>query len=390
MLKYDFDKYFERQNTSSVKWDERKRIFGTDDVLPMWVADMDFQAPPEVIEAIQTKAEHGIYGYTSIPSSTAHAIISWYQRRHNWHLEEDWFTYISGVVPALSACIQTFSKPGDKVMVFAPVYYPFYDMIQLNDRELVICPLIENNGRMEMCMEEVERQLKKDVRLLLVCNPHNPGGTVWKKDELTELAALCVKHEVLVVSDEIHGDLTFPPYQYTPFASISKETAQRTITLTAPTKTFNIAGIQASVIITENKAFKEKLENFMKKQGLFTLNVFGITAMEAAYMHGEAWLEGLLQYLKDNLETAVHFINSSIPNVKAEMPEGTYLLWIDCRGLEIPDAELHRILLKKGKLALEPGTKFGRGGEGFLRMNVACSRGVLLDGLNRLQTALDQ
>ncbi|CAG9620995.1 MalY/PatB family protein [Sutcliffiella rhizosphaerae] len=389
MQKHNFDLYVERQNTSSVKWDERKRIFGTEDVLPMWVADMDFQAPPEVVKAIKEKAEHGIFGYTSIPTSVSQSIITWYQKRHKWKINAEWFTYISGVVPAISASIQVFSNPGDKIALFSPVYYPFYGMVTDNDRTLVTIPLFENNGQFEMDFKLLESQLDSNVRMLLLCNPHNPGGNVWKKSVLEKLAEICVKHQIIVVADEIHGDLIFKEHAYTPFASISQEIADLTITCIAPTKTFNLAGLQASVMITSSQSMKAELELFMKRQGHFTLNLFGITAMESAYIHGESWLDEVLDYLENNMDTAIDFIQKNIPKVFAHKPEGTYLLWIDCRKLGLSDSELKRLLLQKGKLALEPGNKFGPGGEGFVRMNVACSKGVLEEGLKRLKAAFE-
>lgn len=388
MKSYDFNESINRKNTSSVKWDETGRVFGSTDVLPMWVADMDFQAPQEVTKAIMDKAQHGIYGYTAISTSVDDAVSSWFQKQHGWELKQEWLTYISGVVPALSATIQTFSNPGDKVIVFSPVYYPFYDMVTYNDRKLITSPMEYRNGRYYMDLQDFEAKLDGDVKLLLLCNPHNPGGTVWTREELEQLGKICVKHNVMIVSDDIHADLVFENHTYNAIASISDDIAKQTVTCIAPTKTFNIAGLQAAAMVTSNDSFREKLELFMKKQGHFLLNMLGVSAMEAAYRHGKPWLDEVLHYIEDNMDYAVEYIQQEIPGVDASKPEGTYLLWIDCRKLGLEEEELKRLLLHKGKLALESGSKFGKEGNGFVRMNVACTKTTLQEGLLRLKTAL--
>ncbi|MGD6778929.1 MalY/PatB family protein [Sutcliffiella horikoshii] len=388
MKSYDFNENINRKNTSSVKWDETARVFGSSDVLPMWVADMDFKAPQEVTKAIIDKAEHGIYGYTAISTSVHDAVTSWFQKQHGWELKQEWLTYISGVVPALSATIQTFSNPGDKVIVFSPVYYPFYDMVTYNDRKLITSPMEYRNGRYYMDLQDFESKLDDEVKLLLLCNPHNPGGTVWTREELEQLGEICVKHNIIIVSDDIHADLVFNNHTYYPLASISEDIAMQTVTCIAPTKTFNMAGLQAAAMITSNQALLEKLEFFLKKQGHFLLNMLGVSAMEAAYKHGKPWLDEVLQYIEDNMDYAVKYIQKEIPSVEASKPEGTYLLWIDCRKLGLGEEELKRRLLHKGKLALESGSKFGKEGNGFVRMNVACTKATLQDGLQRLKTAL--
>ncbi len=389
MKTYNFDEHINRKSTSSVKWDETVRVFGRGDVLPMWVADMDFRAPIEVTKAIIEKANHGIFGYTSISPSVDEAVKSWFLNRHGWNLNNEWFTYISGVVPALSATIQAFSNPMDKVIVFSPVYYPFYDMISHNERTILTSPMNYKHGRYHMDLEHFEAQLLDGtVKMLLLCNPHNPGGTVWTREELRQLGEICVKHNVVVVADEIHADLIFKGHTYTPFASISEEIARQTVTCIAPTKTFNIAGLQAAIMVTSNHTLREKMEFFMKKQGHFTLNIFGITAMEAAYRHGEQWLKEVMDYIEENMDIAVSFIQKEIPEVNVVKPEGTYLLWIDCRKLGLKDEELTRLLLHKGKLALDSGKKFGKEADGFIRMNIACTRSTLNEGLERLKLAL--
>lgn len=385
---YNFDQMIKRTGTSCVKWDETKSVFGYGDVLPMWVADMDFQAPYEVTAAIKEKVEHGIYGYTSVPSSNSEAVVSWLMKRHDWNVEKDWLSYISGVVPALSAAIQSLTEQNDKVIVFSPVYYPFYDMINLNGRKVVTSPLRFENGRYSMDMDHFESMIDEDVKLLLLCNPHNPGGTVWSKEELKQLGDICVKHQIKVVADEIHGDHVLKGHSYTPFASISEAFAQISVTCIAPTKTFNIAGLQAAVMVIPNKSIKESINLFQMKQGTIMLNAFGIVAMEAAYRHGDTWLGEVLEYIEGNMEIAIEFINRELPSLKVAKPEGTYLLWIDCRTLNLKDEQIKHLLLEKGKLAVDFGKKFGVEGDGFIRMNVACPKETLLDGLNRLKKAL--
>lgn len=385
---YNFDQVINRLGTSSVKWEETKSIFGYGDLLPMWIADMDFPAPNEVAAAIKERAKHGIYGYTSVPQSTSEAVQSWLNNRHDWKVETEWFSYVSGVVPALSAAIQSLTEQNDKIIIFSPVYYPFFDMINWNGRKLVTSPLLYENGRYHMDLANFESMIDDDVKLLLLCNPHNPGGTVWTKEELKKLGDICVRHNIKVVADEIHGDHVLKGHSYTPFASISEEFAQNSVTCIAPSKTFNIAGLQASVMITPNKDLKEKITLFQMKQGAFMLNIFGIIAMEAAYRHGDTWLREVLEYIERNMEIAIDFIASELPELRVAKPEGTYLLWIDCRALKLTDGQIKELLLQKGKLALDFGMKFGAEGDGFIRMNVACPKEILLDGLARLKMAL--
>ncbi|MED4016732.1 MalY/PatB family protein [Sutcliffiella cohnii] len=377
-----------RKNTASVKWDYTKEVFGVDDCLPMWVADMDFPAPRAVTDAIIKRAEHGVYGYTSVPPTVTEAIQSWYSTNYQWHFNSNTVTYLSGVVPALSAIIQSLSEKDESVLTFSPVYYPFFNMIQLNNRQLVTSPLLFENGRYYIDFEDLEKKLKSSVKLLLLCNPHNPGGTVWTKEELNKIGELCVKYDVIVVSDEIHGDLALFGNIYTPFASISEQFSHQSIICIAPTKTFNIAGLQAAAIISHDDTKKRKIDAFLERQGHFTINTFGMIGMEAAYRSGAIWLSHVKKLIENNVETAFSFIQEQVPDVTAFKPEGTYLIWIDCRKLQLNEDQLKDALLHKGKLALDFGKKFGPEAEGFVRMNVACSKETLNEGLKRLKLAL--
>jgi cysteine-S-conjugate beta-lyase len=383
-----FEDIINRKGSSSVKWDLTKTVFGSDDVLPMWVADMDFLPPQDVLDALQDRLKHGIFGYTFVGDKTAASIKEWVQKRHDWDIEKTWIQYSSGVVPAISTIIQALTVPGDKVLVQSPVYTPFFSLVEDNDREIVNAQLDYGDGSYSIDFGAFEESLKTGVKLFLLCNPHNPSGRVWKKEELMKIAELCHQYNVVIVSDEIHSDLVYETHTHIPLASLNDSYRDITITCIAPSKTFNLAGLQASAMITPNPALREKIAAIHKKQGFFTLNTFGIVGMEAAYRYGEAWLEEILAYLQENVRVTKEFIGDHLPDLQLVDPEGTYLLWIDCTKLELSDEELKERLLDKGKLALEPGTKYGPGGEGFVRMNIACPRGTLMDGLERLRKAL--
>lgn len=383
-----FDEKINRFNTFSVKWERTKEIFGAADVLPLWVADMDFRPPQAVMDSIMERAEHGIFGYTFVPQSAAEAIKDWLQMQHNWSIHPESLLYSSGVVASISTAIQAFTEPGDRVLVTSPVYTPFFDMIKLNGRTVVNSPLLLKDERLEMDFDHFEKELSGGCKLFLLCNPHNPGGRVWRKEELEKIGALCLQYNCLIVSDEIHSDIVYKPNKHVPIASLSPELSERTVTFIAPSKTFNLAGLQASAAIIENADLRRKFHGVQIRQGHFSLNTFGIIGMEAAYRNGREWLENLLDYLQKNKQTAIDYLNRELPIISSIEPEGTYLLWLDCRKLNLPDDELKKTLIEKGKVALEPGKKFGRGGEGFLRLNFGCPREVLEDGLQRIETAL--
>lgn len=377
-----------REQTNSVKWDMMDKVYGRKDLLPMWVADMDFLAPKEVREKILDRANHGIFGYT-FPSDRLFKVVrDWIGKRYGWDVSPSWMLPSNGVVPSISMAIQALTNVGDSVLIQTPVYTPFYDMIKNNDRKVVINPLIEENGYYSINFVDFENKLKEeDVKLFILCNPHNPVGRVWKKEELNMMAELCEKYGVYIVSDEIHADIVFSPHKHTPIASLDKKYEEISITCYAPSKTFNIAGLQASVMVIPNQQIRSKISEIQKKLGFFTLNVFGLIGMEAAYEYGEQWLENLLSYLKNNIETAIKYIKDELPFLHVKEPEGTYLLWIDCRSLNMSDQEIQKALVEKGKLALEAGKKYGVEGEGFVRMNIGCHEETLIDGLHRLKKA---
>jgi cysteine-S-conjugate beta-lyase len=380
-----FERLIERKNTGAVKWDYTEEIYGAKDLLPMWVADMDFPSPEPVQKALIDRIQHPVFGYTT-SSKTINAVIqAWMKKRHDWDIKKEWIMFSPGVVSALATAIQAFTDPGDKVMLQSPVYTPFFNMITSNDREVINSPLQVTENRFSIDFSDFEEKLKSGVKLFLLCNPHNPGGRIWTKDELVKIGELCHKYGVTIISDEIHADLYLAPNKHIPLASIDDRFAAITVTLMAPSKTFNIAGLQSSVMITENEEYQKKLKAVQDRNAFHGLNLFALTAMEAAYRDGEAWLNELLVYLKENIEITIDFINRELPDIGCMNPEASYLIWLDCRKLGLTDENLKKSLIEKGKLALEAGTKYGPGGEGFVRMNIGCPRDILLDGLQRLK-----
>lgn len=383
-----FNEKIDRFNTASVKWERTKEVFGSDEVLPMWVADMDFRPPKAVIRAINARTEHGIFGYTFVPPSASAAVQEWLSKQHQWNINTESLLYSRGVVESISAAIRAYSEPGDKILLTSPVYTPFFNMIELNGREVVNSPLILKEERFEIDFESFEKELQKGCKLFLLCNPHNPGGRVWSKSELVKIGELCLQYHCLILSDEIHSDIIYQPFKHIPIASLSPELSQQTVTFIAPSKTFNLAGLQASAIIVENSDLRKKFQNVFIQQGVFSLNIFGIIGIEAAYREGEEWLEELINYLEKNKQVAINFMEKHLPQIKCMEPDATYLLWLDCRKLGFNDKELQNLLIHKGKVALEPGSKYGAGGEGFVRLNFGCSREILEEGLKRIAAAL--
>jgi cystathionine beta-lyase len=387
-MAYDFDRTINRYQTASLKWDEADRLFGSSGILPMWVADMDFRVPRPVIEAIKRRAEHGIFGYTTRPASYYDAVIGWMKRRHNWEIRKEWICHSPGVVPALSMMVQAFTQPGEKILIQPPVYYPFATVVTNNGRELVYNRLIEDGGTYRMDFMDLERKLSDGVKMLILCSPHNPVGRVWSKEELEQLGRLCLEYGVLVVSDEIHADLVYSGHRHIPFAVLSEELAQNSVICTAPSKTFNLAGLQTSNIIIPNETLRKTFTRIIDRNVLGLTNTFGVVATESAYREGDEWLDECLAYLEDNLAFLIRFVDSRIPTIKVIKPEGTYLVWLDCRSLGLEGKELKHLLRKKAKVALDDGSIFGPGGEGFVRINIACSRSVLEEGLHRIEQAL--
>lgn len=385
-----FDEEIDRLGTSSVKWERTKKVFKTnDDILPMWVADMDFRPPEAVADALKSRAEHGIFGYTYISDSVDKAIAGWMERRHGWNIQSEWISYSSGVVPSIGKVVQALTEPEDKILIQSPVYPPFFSIVKENGRVIENCPLVKYNSQYSIDFEAFEQSLKNGVKLFILCHPHNPVGRVWTEDELRKMASLCIQHDVIIISDEIHSDLILPPHKHIPLASLSDEIAEQTVTLIAPSKTFNLAGLHASAIICSNHSIRKKIKAVDKQQGASGLNTFGIAAMEAAYRCGEEWLADLIAYLETNIAIVREYLAEHLPDLTLVEPEATYLLWIDCRKLGMSDAKLNHLFVEKGKIGFNPGISFGKGGEGFIRMNVACPRSTVLEGLDRMRKTLE-
>lgn len=377
-MRYNFDEIVQRRGTDSYKWDSADDA----DVLPMWVADMDFRTAPAIIEALQQRVAHGIFGYTRVPDAYYEAVINWFGRRHNWKIQKDWMIYTSGVVPAISAVIKALTQPGDKVLVQTPVYNCFFSSIRNNGCEIVSNPLVYKENTYVIDYEDLERKVADEkVKILLLCNPHNPAGRVWSKEELTRIGEICIRHGVWVVSDEIHCELVYTGYTYTPFASISEEFLHHSVTCISPSKSFNIAGLQIANIVSADEEVRRRIDKAININEVCDVNPFGVIATIAAYNEGEEWLLQLLDYLKGNYECMKTFCEVSLPNFPITRLEGTYLVWMDCRSLPYPSEELEEKLVKEEKLWLNAGTMYGAEGEGFMRWNIACPRAVLLKGL---------
>jgi len=386
---HKFDTIIERRNTACLKWDGIKSRYGVagDDLLPMWVADMEFRPPDAVVEAMVRRATHGIYGYPAGLEAYHQAIRSWMRRRHGWSIEDDWITSAPGVVPTINLLIRTLTNRGDGVVVQAPVYYPFFSAVEENGCRLLCNQLHFDGERYTMDFVDLEQKLRR-AKLLILCSPHNPVGRVWTREELLRLGELCMKHGVLVISDEIHFDLVLSGHTHTVFATLSETLAQHCIVCTSPSKTFNLAGLKPAMAIIPSGKIRRDFRHALLASGIGNPNIFCLDAVKAAYEYGEPWLKDLLGYLEGNVTFMRSFVAEEIPRIRMIRSEGTYLMWLDCRSLGLERTALEQLLLMKARLVLNQGYTFGPGGEGFVRMNVGCPRAMLEDGLNRLANAV--
>lgn len=388
-MKYDFNEVIDRHNTNSVKWDFNKEKFGEEDVIPMWIADMDFKAPEAIIEAIKKRADHGVFGYTAPDENYYKSIINWMDKHHNFKVEKQWICPAPAVVPALYWIVQNYTEKGDKVIIQPPVYHRFKGAIEDNQRIVVENPLKLVDGKYYMDFEDLEKKIDSKVKLLFLCSPHNPVGRVWTNEELTRLGEICLKHNIIVVSDEIHSDLVFDGYKHIAFPNISEDCANNSIICTAPTKTFNIAGLQICNIIIPNGELRDKFLHALKINAMGDLNTFGIVALEAAYNEGENWYREMLNYIQGNFNFLENYLREYLPEIKVIKAEATYLAWVDFTALGMNNEELRDFLLKKAKVAFNDGYIFGKTGDGFQRVNLACSRYTLQEGLRRITKALN-
>jgi len=388
MENYDFETIVKRKGTSCLKWDGMDDRFGPvpGDVLPMWVADMDFASPPQVVEAIRKRCEEGVFGYVMTPRSCLEAVSHWMASIHGWRVDPEWVSFAPGVMPALGMIIRHFSNPGDGVLIQPPIYPPFFRIAEENGRRAVLNPLRLENGRYVMDMESLASKVRqKDTRILLLCSPHNPVGRVWEQKELLGLADLCIENDVLLVSDEIHADIVYPGHAHTSVASISPEYERSIITCVSPSKTFNIPGLQTSYVIIPDAKKREKFLAARNAAVAAKHNVFGLVAAETAYRDCNRWREEMIRYVRGNLDRALAFFGEKMPWVKPCVPEGTYLLWLDFNESGLSSQTITENLLLGGKVALDPGHWFGEEGAGWQRLNLACPRELLEDGLERIR-----
>ncbi|HOP13312.1 MAG TPA: PatB family C-S lyase [Lentimicrobium sp.] len=387
-MQYNFDEIIERGNTACVKYDLRKFFFGNNEVIPMWVADMDFRTPDFVMDAIRKRAAHEVLGYSIRTDSYFDALTAWIQRRHHWRTEREWIAFSPGIVPAVNMAVLAFTLRRDKVIIQPPVYFPFFDAVKNHNRKLVYNQLIMENGRYRMNYENLEQLCRDGARMLILSNPHNPAGNAWRADELQRMADICLKYNVLMISDEIHCDLVNRGYKHTVLASLSPEIAANTVTMVAPSKTFNLAGMATSSVIISNPSLMKRFRKVLDGLHIEMGNLFGNVAAEAAYMHGDAWLEQLLDYIDGNIHTLIEFAETHLPQVKVIRPEATYMAWLDFSQTGMSDAELKKFAIEEAGLGMNEGTQFGPGGDGYMRMNLACPRPVLMKALKQLKHAL--
>ena len=381
-MKYNFDTPVRRRGTACVKWDENEE----DGIIPMWVADMDFQTAPAIVEALRRRVEHGVFGYNIVPDSYYEAVQSWFRRRHGWEIERDWIQYTTGVVPALSVIVKAFTEPGDRVILQTPVYNCFFSSVRNNGCEVAGSPLRSFSSplRYEMDFDDLEAKASDPrAKLLILCNPHNPVGRVWTREELQRVADICRRHGVIVASDEIHNELTFSGQRYVPFGTVDMENA---IVCTSPSKSFNTAGLQISNIVCAHPEWREKIDRAININEVCDVNPFGIVALQAAYNESEEWLDQLCEYIWQNYQALCEFFGKELPQLPVTQLEGTYLVWVDIRATGLSSDALTDRLLKEGKVQVNSSTMYGA--EGFIRLNIACPRSQMMEGLERIRKVI--
>lgn len=392
-----FDQPIAREHTQSLKYDGRVATFGTDDVMPLWVADMDFAVPDAITKALQTRAEHPVFGYSMAPESLYQALIDWLLVQHDWPVKREWIVLTPGVVPSLNLVVAALTAEQAGVIVQPPVYFPFFSAVTNQHRRLIENPLqLTDDGNISYQMDIAQlEECAKEAELLLLCSPHNPVGRVWQKDELLALLAIADKHDLIILSDEIHADLVYTEVPHVPLSRLSNESepaspaaSHRIITAVSPSKTFNIPGLGLSALIIPNEAHRRAIQTHLQHMGVSVTNPFNLVAFEAAFREGGDWLSALMAYLQDTRDEAIAFIKTHMPAIRVSCPQATYLLWLDCRQLQLDDATLNRFFIQEAKLGLSPGAMFGRGGEGFMRMNIGTPKANVLAALSRLKTAL--
>lgn len=387
MKKYDFDEIIDRHGSNCVKYDTLEKDFGNANLIPLWVADMDFRTPDFVVDAIRKRCDHGIFGYPIAPQSYWDSIIDWVKFRHGWDIKQEWLSYIPGIVKGIGFAVRCFTQPGDKVIIQTPVYHPFRIVPEGMQRKVVYNPMKRVGDTYEMDFEQLESVID-GCKMLILASPHNPAGIVWDLPTLQKLAEICDAHHVLVVSDEIHSEMTFPQFHHHPFPTVSQKAARNSITFMAPSKTFNIAGIVTSYSIIPNDELREKFYSWLEAGEFNAGTIFAYTATEAAYRNGADWLQQMLSYVQDNIRFVDDYLRSNIPAIHTCFPQASFLVWLDCRGLHLSQPQLVELFEKKAGLLLNDGTMFGPGGEGFMRLNVGCPRAILHEALDALRKSL--
>ncbi|MDR2682667.1 MAG: PatB family C-S lyase [Dysgonamonadaceae bacterium] len=387
MNSYNFDEIIDRRGTGALKTDALKERYGRDDLIPMWVADMDFRCSEFITNALRQRCNEGIFGYT-LPSEDYYlSIIRWLDDQHRWKIEKEWFSYIPGIVKGIALAVMHFTSPGDKVIIQPPVYHPFRLVPTMHNRPIVNNPLIEENGKYRMDLEGLRQCIDRDCKLLLLANPHNPIGITWDEATLKELADICYENQILVISDEIHADMALFGHRHTPFATVSEQAAQNSITFMAPSKTFNIAGIVSSYSIIPNERIRSSFYRFLHASELNEGTIFAYVATQAAYTHGAEWKNRMLRYVEENILFADRYLKENIPSIRAIIPEASFLIWLDCRALGLNQKDLNDLFIHRAGLALNDGSMFGEEGNGFMRINVGCSRAIVAQALERLKQA---
>lgn len=389
MKHYNFDEIIDRKGTSCVKYDGLKNAYqGKENLIPLWVADMDFATPDFIVEALKKRCEHPVFGYTFDDDEYYESIQTWLDYKYHWKTEREWISYIPGIVKGIGLAVQCFTQPGDKVIIQPPVYHPFRLVPTRMGREVVYNPLKLEDGVYKMDFEQLESLIDKDCKMLILSNPHNPGGVVWEKEALVKLAQICSAHGILVISDEIHAEMTYPQFRHHPFATVSEEAAACSVTFMAPSKTFNIAGIVSSYALVPDSRIREKFYSFLEAGELNAGTIFAFTATKAAYTYGAEWLQQMRSYVIENVTFVDEYLKKNIPQIKVYRPQASFLVWLDCRELKLTQPELVQLFEDKAGLALNDGTMFGKEGEGFMRLNIGCPRSILNQALESLKKAI--
>lgn len=387
-MTYNFDEPVNRQGTNCVKYDLRSEVFGDASVIPMWVADMDFRTPPFIIEAIRKRLDHEILGYTVRKEEYFDSLVDWVQKRYSWIINRDWISFSPGIVPALNICTLAYTEPGDSIIVQPPVYFPFFTAVKDHGRKILFNRLKEKNGCYSFDFADLEKKAKRGAKMLILSNPHNPVGRTWKKEELLELADICKKYRILIISDEIHSDLVLPGFEHTPLASLSEEISSFTISCLAPSKTFNLAGLATSSVVISDKKTREKFNRQIESLHITGGNIFGTEASIAAYQKGEEWLDQLLIYLQNNINYVIDSFNNIPGGIMPLRPEATYMIWLNCKGLKIEAEKLNDFFVKKAGVGMNDGIMFGPGGDGYMRMNIACPLSTVMLALENIEKAI--